>query len=89
MNQYSIRHTRGHLKELLSKLPFEITRYGVVVAKVVGKSTTNDVHMTSGVKTNKNDEFTPSNQAFQSYVNHASEFHPVPKSGVISKKGCK
>jgi hypothetical protein len=51
MDQYSVRYTRGHLKELLSKLPFEITRYGAVVAKVVGKSALNDVHTTSGVKT--------------------------------------
>jgi hypothetical protein len=56
MQSYSIEYTRSHLKELLSNLPFEITRYGSVIAKVVGKSSTNVVQDTSGVKTIKNIE---------------------------------
>lgn len=54
IKQYSVKYTRENFASLLKSLPFEVTRYGTVVAKVVGKSTTNDVHDTSSVKTQNN-----------------------------------
>jgi hypothetical protein len=38
MKLYSIAYVRKNLKSLLKEIPFGITRYGIVIAKVVGNS---------------------------------------------------
>ena len=51
MQRYSIKYTRDNLATLLKQLPFAITRYGVIVAKVQGFTTDSVVHDTSRDKT--------------------------------------
>jgi len=50
MKQYSVAYTRLNLKSLLETLPFEITRYGRVIAKVQGYTVDNVVQDTSATK---------------------------------------
>jgi hypothetical protein len=80
MKQYSVEYTRQNFKTLLENLPFEITRYGTVIAKVVGKSTTNVVQETSRVKT-------PLIEYFQAKKNVSLCVHGFAKG--LCKKGCK
>ena len=51
MKAYSVEYTRQNFASLLRELPFAVTRYGKVICKVVGPSSTNVVQDTSGSKT--------------------------------------
>ena len=49
MKNYSIEYTRSHFKDLLEELPFGITRYRKIVAKVVSVSSVNVVQDSNNV----------------------------------------
>lgn len=56
MNKYGIRHVQIHLTTLLEELPFQITRYGKVIAVVNGPSagnvTVKQIETKTNLKTN-------------------------------------